>query len=93
MAGSRPSLNFQFAHELRELFQMTTVRLEELNFLDPAEYRRVSAAITAAVNREPAACVVDIDTDAGVVRVDMVALTDRVGEAFTAAGVPPRVIS
>ncbi len=90
MAGSRLSLSFHFAHELRELLQMATIRLEEVNFLDgAAEYRRVSAAITAAVNREPAACVVDVDVDAGVVQLDLAALTDRIGEAFTAAGVRP----
>lgn len=92
MAGNRSSLNFQFANELRELIQKATVRLEELNFLDPAEAGRVSAAVTAAVNREPACCVVGCDVDARVVRVDLAALTDRIGDAFTSAGVCPEFL-
>jgi len=88
MAGNRISLNFEFVHELRTLYQMTAVRLEELNFLDPAEYKRVSAAITAAVNSAVPGCV-EVDVPSTTVRVGINGIANAIGEAFTAAGVRP----
>ena len=88
MAGSRVSLYFESGRKLRDLFQMATVRLVELQFLDPALCSRVSCAVTSAVNNMSFGCVA-VDGESRAVRCDVAAITDKIGEAFTVAGVQP----
>ncbi|MEV8518641.1 hypothetical protein ABZR86_02475 [Dyella marensis] len=88
MAGSRLSLTIKYGRELRDLYQMTAVRLAELDFIDPALCERASKAVAAAVNAG-AVGFVQVDPLTRTVCVDIDGLTSAIGGAFTDAGVQP----